>query len=191
MADLRPLSPLADRPAVTSPQVTLSVLPEGTILQVIAGPNAPDQAPGLERLATEAGLALRTTAPGQWLLVGDKPMSHSDMCRLLATLEPHASGIDQSHGRVRMLLEGPMGAGILSKGTAVDIHPSAFPVGRTVATLIGHVSAHITCVAPQSFEVSLLRSFAETLWDDFTLMCAEYLQAEQEDGHQPQGVRFR
>src|SRR5690606_26279886 len=108
MADIRSLPALADRRPLTSPQVTLSALPEGTVLQVIAGPKTPD----LTRLAGEAGLVARAIAPGQWFLVGNRPTAHQDMRRLLAMLEPDASGIDQSHGRVRMLMEGPMAAAV-------------------------------------------------------------------------------
>ena len=171
MADIRSLPALADRRPLTSPQVTLSALPEGTVLQVIAGPKTPD----LTRLAEEAGLAARAIAPGQWFLVGDRPTAHPAMHRLLAMLEPNASGIDQSHGRVRMLVEGPMAAAVLSKGTAVDLDPSVFPPGTTAATLIGHVSAHLTRRDSEAFEITVLRGFAAALWDDLALMCAEYL----------------
>ena len=171
MADIRSLPALADRRPLTSPQVTLSALPEGTVLQVIAGPKTPD----LTRLAVEAGLVARAIAPGQWFLVGNRPTAHQDMRRVLAMLEPDASGIDQSHGRVRMLMEGPMAAAVLSKGTAVDLDPTVFPPGTTAATLVGHVSAHLTRLDNEAFEITVLRGFAAALWDDLALMCAEYL----------------
>lgn len=175
MPDIHPLPALADRKPVASQRIRLSALPEGTILQVIAGPEAPDQTASLARLATETGLALRATAPGQWLLVGDRPTAYPDMRRMLAALEPHASGIDQSHGRVHMRLEGPMAAVVLSKGTAVDLDPSVFPPGHTAATLVGHITAHLTCLDAQTFEITTLRTFAEALWDDLARMCAEFL----------------
>ncbi|GLR50582.1 sarcosine oxidase subunit gamma [Shinella yambaruensis] len=175
MPDLRPFPALAARKPLASSRIRLSALPEGTILQMIAGPQTPGPVDGLERLAAKTGLALRAISPGQWLLVGDRPTPYPQACRLLAALEPHASGIDQSHGRVRLHLEGPMAATVLSKGTAVDLHPSAFAPGHTAATLVGHVSVHLTRLDAEAFEITVLRGFAEALWDDLALMCAEFL----------------
>lgn len=175
MPDLRALPALADRAPVVSPQVRLSPLPEGTVLQIIAGAKAPDQTAPVERLAAEAGLALRPLSPGQWLLVGDRPTGHPDRQRWLAALEPQASGIDQSHGRVRFRLEGPMAATVLSKGTAVDLDPGVFSPGRTAVTLVGHISAHLTRLDAESFEIAVLRGFAEALWDDLARMCKEFV----------------
>lgn len=174
MPDLRPLPALVARTPLTSPRVRLSALPAGTFLQVIAGPPALDQNFDIDRVATDAGLALRTISPGQWILVGDRATSYPDMRRLLRSLEPHGSGTDQSHSRVRMHLEGPMAAAVLSKGAAVDLDPSAFPQGHTVATLVGHISAHLTRLDAEAFEVAVMRSFAESLWDDLAQMCAEF-----------------
>ena len=175
MPDLRALPALADRTPLVSPGIRLSPLPEGTVLQVIAGPGAPDQTANVERLAREAGLAARPLSPGQWLLVGDRTTRHADRKRLFAALEPLASGIDQSHGRVRMRLEGSMAAMVLAKGTAVDLDPRAFPPGNSVMTLIGHITAHLTRHGAEDFEVSVLRGFAEACWVDLAHMCEEFL----------------
>lgn len=175
MSDLASLPALAGCKPLASPLVRLSALAEGTVLQVIVGPRVRDRTADLERLAAGAGLALRAIPPGQWLLVGDRPTAGAEMRRLVAALEPHAAGIDQSHGRVRLRLEGPMAAAVLSKGTAVDLHPGAFAPGRTVATLIGHVSAYLTRHETEAFEIAVPRSFAQALWDDLAAMCAEFL----------------
>lgn len=175
MPDLRALPALADCAPLVSPGIRLSPLPEGTVLQVVTGPGAPDQTANVERLAREAGLAARPLSPGQWLLVGDQPTGHADRKRLLAALEPLASGIDQSHGRVRMRLEGPMAVQVLSKGTAVDLDPGAFPPGRSVVTLVGHIAAQLKRQDAEAFEISVLRGFAEALWGDLAGMCEESL----------------
>ncbi|MGD9481284.1 sarcosine oxidase subunit gamma family protein [Shinella sp. G-2] len=175
MPDLTALPVLADQAPLASSGIRLSSLSEGTILQVIAGPAAPDQTARVERLAGEAGLAARTLSPCQWLLIGDQPTTHADRKRLLAALEPLASGIDQSHGRVRMRLEGPMAVNVLSKGTGVDLDPEAFPPGKSVVTLIGHVSAHLTRLDVEDFEISVLRGFAQAVWGDLSRMSEEYM----------------
>lgn len=175
MPDLRALPALADRAPLASPGIRLSPLPEGTVLQVVTGPGAPDQAVNVERLAREARLAARPLSPGQWLLVGDQPTGQADRNRLFGALEPLASGIDQSHGRVRMRLEGPMAAQALSKGTAVDLDPDAFPPGRSVVALIGYIAAQLTRHDAEAFEITVLRGFAEALWGDLAGMCEEFL----------------
>ncbi|WP_439619102.1 sarcosine oxidase subunit gamma family protein [Shinella sp.] len=175
MPDLRALPALADRTPLVSHGIRLSPLPEGTVLQMIVGPGAPDQTANVERLANESGLAARPLSPGQWLLIGDKPTRRADMKHLLAALEPQASGIDQSQGRVRMRLEGPMAVKVLAKGTAVDLNQRAFPPGRSVATLIGHIAAHLTRHDVEDFEISVLRGLAEACWIDLAGMCEEFV----------------
>jgi sarcosine oxidase subunit gamma len=96
------------------------------------------------------------------------------MKSLFAALEPRATGVDQSHGRVRIRIEGKMASRALSKGNAVDLDPSAFPVGQSAVTLIGHIAAHMTRVAPEAFEIIVLRGFAESLWDDLARMSLEF-----------------
>lgn len=175
MPDLRALPALADQAPIVSPGIRLSPLPEGTIFQVIAGPGAHDRTAHVERLAGEAGLTARLLSPGQWLLVGDRPTSHADQKRLFSALEPQASGIDQSHGRVRVRLEGPMAVNVLSKGAAVDFDPHALPPGTSVTTLIGHIAAQLTRLDIEDFEITVLRGFAETLWIDLSGMSKEYM----------------
>jgi sarcosine oxidase subunit gamma len=62
----------------------------------------------------------------------------------------------------------------LSRGTAVDLDPTAFLVGHATMTLIGHISAHLTRLDADRFEITVLRGFAEALWDDLARMCAAF-----------------
>jgi sarcosine oxidase subunit gamma len=63
---------------------------------------------------------------------------------------------------------------VLAKGTAVDLTLSAFPIGKSTTTLIGHIAAHITRMSAEGFEIMVLRGFAESLWDDLARMSAEF-----------------
>jgi sarcosine oxidase subunit gamma len=176
MSDFRPtLRPvLGAKPAISSAAVRLSPLPEGAIIHVLAQPSERDVASFLDGLAKGAALAVRPVSPGQWFIVGEEPMTYRDMRALFSALEPRATGVDQSHGRVRIRISGKMAERVLSKGTAVDLAPGSFPVGQSATTLIGHIAAHITCVDAETFEIIVLRGFAESLWDDLARMSAEF-----------------
>lgn len=173
MSDFQPIlrPALAAKPAISSAQVKLSALPEGAIVHVLAQPVEHDMASFLRALGKGA---VRSVSTGQWFIVGDEPMSHRDMKALLGTIEPRATGIDQSGGRVRIRIEGRQAACVLSKGTAVDLSAGSFPVGQSATTLIGHIAVHLTRCSQAGFELMVLRGFAESVWDDLTRMSAEY-----------------
>ncbi|MFK0205716.1 sarcosine oxidase subunit gamma family protein [Agrobacterium sp. NPDC090283] len=166
---LRPV--LGAKGAIASTAIKLSALPEGAIIHVLAAPGAADME---VRLRSFAKGDVRAVSPGQWFIVGEEPLSHADMKAVLAALEPQATGVDQSQGRVRIRIEGKMTERVLAKGTAVDLSLAAFPVGRSATTLIGHIAAHLTRLDEQVFEVIVLRGFAESLWDDLARMSLEF-----------------
>ncbi|MDX0534226.1 sarcosine oxidase subunit gamma [Sinorhizobium medicae] len=176
MSEFRPtLRPaLGSKQPVASATFGVSTLPEGTIIHVLARPGEQDVAHLLASLNGSDPHALRPVSPDQWFIVRDAAMPHQEMKGLFAALEPRASGVDQSHGRVRIRIEGKTAQRALSKGTALDLDSSAFPVGQSAVTLIGHIAAHITRVSSDAFEIIVLRGFAESLWDDLTRMGLEF-----------------
>ena len=141
--------------------VTLKALPEGHVVLLLtrAGAQAPDVS------------GLRPAGPGQWFMVGDAPLSAEDFAALVARL-PDVAVSDQSHGRVRIVVEGAQAAAMLAKGTAVDLE--AMAVGACANTLVGPLGVHLTKTAAATYEVMVLRSFAEALWHDLEVMAAEY-----------------
>ena len=166
---LRPV--LGKKRAIASTAIKLSPLPEGAIIHVLAAPGAADMEVRLRSLAKGD---VRAASPGQWFIVDEEPLSHAEMKAFLAALEPQATGVDQSQGRVRIRIEGRMAERALAKGTAVDLSTAAFPAGRSATTLIGHIAAHLTRLDGQVFEVIVLRGFAESLWDDLARMSLEF-----------------
>ncbi|QCL96336.1 sarcosine oxidase subunit gamma family protein [Agrobacterium tumefaciens] len=166
---LRPV--LGAKRAIASTAIKLSPLPEGAIIHVLAAPDATDLEVRLRGLTIGD---IRAVSPGQWFIVGEHPLSNADMKALLAALEPQATGVDQSQGRVRIRIEGKMAERVLAKGTAVDLSLAAFPAGHSATTLIGHIAAHLTRVDAQVFEVIVLRGFAESLWNDLARMSLEF-----------------
>lgn len=164
---LRPA--LEDKQPVQRNGIRLEPLPEGTLLHLLARASA-SELPGFSGHAT--GLSLRPVSPGQWFAVGDTALTHASLQALASLLKPEVDVVDQSHGRIRILVQGAMAMRVLAKGTAVDL--AALPVGRSVTTLIGHITAHVTRVDYDTFELIVLRGFAESLWDELVQMSLEF-----------------
>ncbi|WP_438751682.1 sarcosine oxidase subunit gamma family protein [Pararhizobium sp. O133] len=157
----------------TSGRITLTALPEGHVLQVLASAGRADVEQALAQLGDGGVQAIRPYGPGQWFLVGDAAFSSAEIFAMAAQLNGAGSIADQSHGRVRIGIAGSAVETVLAKGTAVDLALSQYPVGRSAMTLIGHISALITRTGPDSFELMVLRGFAESLWDELIEMSLE------------------
>ena len=170
---LRPRPALGGRPAIERNEIVIKAIAEGSVIQVLSkvGDAAGDIA---ERLPDHLPLAIRALAPGQWLLVGEQACSDAHLDVLRRALQPQVELVGQSHGRVRISVKGPSVERMLAKGTAVDLALGAFPIGHATTTLFGHIAAHITRMDTDTFEILVLRSFAESFWDDLDLMSREF-----------------
>lgn len=166
---------LGSKAAVRSAGIAITALPEGHVIHVLGEAGGPDLAPLLREATGGKPHAVRAAGPAQWFLVSDERLSHAGITAVLDALPPGAAGIDQSHGRVRIRIDGPMTEHVLAKGTAVNLALAAFPVGQSTTTLIGHIAAHLTRIARDTFELMVLRTFAQSLWDDLATMSAEYV----------------
>ncbi|WP_426420451.1 sarcosine oxidase subunit gamma family protein [Bradyrhizobium genosp. A] len=165
---------LSGKIPLISTSVTLRALPEGHVLHVLSA-NAHDDLSGKIRAAFGAeAFAVRIVSPGQWFVVGDEPVSAAALANIVQKLKPHADVIDQSHGRVGIAIAGPKAAFVLAKGTAADLALNTFPAGHATTTLMGHIATHITRISQDGFELMVLRSFAESLWDQLAELSAEY-----------------
>lgn len=149
--------------------IRLMPLPEGTVLQVLG--DAAHVA-SLAEATQRTGLSMRANGPGQWFLVGDAPLSADTLSDLARSLPDGLSIVDQSHGRVRIAVEGDAVEAVLAKGTGVDL--ARFETGHATTTLIGHIATHVSRTAIDRFELMPLRGFAESLWHDLEKMAAEY-----------------
>ena len=120
--------------------------------------------PDMGASASARGVSLHGTAPEQWLAVAPASAAGTLAGRLDRKLGSMAMVTDQSHGRTVMRIEGARARDVLAKGTAVDLRPTSFKPGMCAATQIGHVGVLIACTGTDSFELSVLRSFAEGFW---------------------------
>ena len=167
---------LVHRPAFKAAQApsseafAMQAMPEGTLIQVLGDPSGANLADMLRDLFGGDANAVRSFGPGQWLLVRDQRTSHSDLQALLARLAPHAFGVDQSHGRVRIEVAGWAATSVLAKGTALDFE--RIGTGQSAMTMMGHISVHLTRTRTETFELVVLRGFAESLWEEIANMAA-------------------
>jgi heterotetrameric sarcosine oxidase gamma subunit len=142
------------------------------IVLVLAAPGREVEAAAL--LVADAELQVRFSSPGEWLVLSDTHSPDALLTELQARLDSFAFVIDQSHGRVAMRLAGPDARRILANGMGIDLHPEIFPQGRAVNALCGHIAVNIAAVGPDTFELVVMRSFAESLFEDIRIMARCY-----------------
>jgi methylglutamate dehydrogenase subunit D len=154
------------------PGIELSVCHPASIVTVIARRDAAgrlaDVLRGLEGCnAYWAGFE-------QYFVVAEGRADGSLYRELKDTLDHLASISEQSHGRIIIRVAGPKSRSVLAKGTPVDLHAEAFPVGKSAVTQIAHVGVHLTRTGENSFELSVFRGFAESFWEWLTEQAEEF-----------------
>jgi sarcosine oxidase subunit gamma len=93
--------PLPHRTALTSAQatrfgasLTLQPLPEGHVLQVFSSQGMTDIRSSLLKISDGADHAVRAAGPGQWFVVGDRPLAAQEFFTIESRLEGKASLVD-------------------------------------------------------------------------------------------------
>ena len=166
MPDLPERKPvLAGMPPLQGPDIRLEALPEGHLLHVMGVITTE----GLQAHLAAAGIKGSSVRPAgyrQWFVAGNDALPSAAIRNLSNALAGSAFVSDQSHGRIRIGVSGPLAAELLSRGTAVDLHRSAFPEGRAAMTLFGHISIQLMRTGADAFELTVLRSFAESLYEE-------------------------
>lgn len=81
-------------------------------------------------------------------------------------LGKHAAVVDQSDAWAFVTLSGAGGADALARLVPVDMRLSAFGVGATARTQLGHMNASITRIDEDSYLIAAFRSMAGTLVHD-------------------------
>ncbi|MBX4890310.1 sarcosine oxidase subunit gamma [Rhizobium bangladeshense] len=163
--------------SIAASGIRLEALPEGHLLHVLGAIEPAALAAELAK-AGFAESSIRKAGFRQWFVAGDQPLAHAGLEALTAALAGKAFVTDQSHGRIRIGVSGHSSRLLLSKGTAVDLDPAAFAEGSSVMTMVGHISVQIARTGDDTFELTVLRSFAESLWEDLSYMAASAVKDE-------------
>lgn len=156
--------------------IHISALVEGFVLQILGdgASNTAKLKSILSDVAPDLGAELRTMSPQQWFWVGYCNLSEARIAEVTSKLPAGYALSDQTHGHVRLMISGAHVRDVLAKGTMVDLSSDAFSIGQSAMTQIGHIGAMITRTEDDCFEITVLRSFAVSLWHELHQMAAEY-----------------
>lgn len=118
-------------------------------------------------LKAQPGLSPRKVGPGEWLVVTpERSIGVGEIAGAMV--------VDQSHGRTLFRLKGPQAVRILMKGVGVDLPGDAFPVGQSAMMAFQHLTVNLARTGEDSFQLIVLRSFAESLHHDLRLAGREF-----------------
>jgi heterotetrameric sarcosine oxidase gamma subunit len=135
---------------------------------------APDAA--TNRTATRGDTTILWVGPERWLVVEPERADRDLDTLLRGALADTCAGVtDLGNGRTTLRIAGPRSRDLLAKGSAVDFHVRAFPVGACAQGLLGHVGAlfHAVDETPR-FDLLIARSYAQTVWEWLIESSAEY-----------------
>jgi sarcosine oxidase subunit gamma len=118
-----------------------------------------------EALSRMKAVNVMWAGPDQYFVQAEGRGENALAAELTSALAGLASVSDQSHGRVVIRIEGPKARAVLTKGTPVDLHAAAFPVGKSALTQMAHVGVHLTRVSEDGFELSVFRGFSQSFWE--------------------------
>lgn len=95
--------------------------------------------------------------PDEWLVLLDEAAE-------LPTAHPAGSIVDVSHGITGMTVSGSHAAWAINSFCALDLHPSAFPVGTCTRTVFEKAQIVLWRTATDTFRIEAARSFAPYVW---------------------------
>lgn len=146
---VHPLAEIAAASPVCS-AVQLTALPAATRLIVRAHPSPPDVC----RASVNGDHALLWLGPGEYLLIAPEG----------AAIDAKAA-VDVSHRNTAIGVAGPRAAWVINAFCALDLHPSAFPVGMCTRTVFGKAQITVWRTGAETFRVEAGRSFLPYVWD--------------------------
>ena len=158
--------------SVATPGLTLAIAHPLSIVQVISRRGAATKV--ADTLATLKSVRVMQAGPEQHYVQATGKVESALHTELKTKLGAYASVVDQSHGRVVIVLDGPKSRAVLAKGTPVDFHADHFKHGQSAQTQMAHVGVHITRTGAEEFEISVFRGFSESLWQWLCSQAAEF-----------------
>jgi heterotetrameric sarcosine oxidase gamma subunit len=124
--------------------------------------------------ATHGETTILDAGPERWLVVEPETRDLEALLRA-AVAGTSAAVTDLGHGRTTLRIAGKRSRDLLAKGSAIDFHARAFPVGACAQGLLGHVGALFHALDDRpSFDLQIARSYAQTVWEWLTESAAEY-----------------
>jgi sarcosine oxidase subunit gamma len=104
--------------------------------------------------------------PDEWLLTAPAGEERVLVPAIRAALgDRHAAVVDLTESRTVIAVSGAPARDLLAKGCTLDLHPRAFKVGACAQSGLARAGAllHLVDETP-TFEITILRSFADYMW---------------------------
>ena len=104
--------------------------------------------------------------PDEWLITAPAGEERVLVPAIRAALgDRHAAVIDLTESRTVIAVSGASARDLLAKGCTLDLHPRAFKVGACAQSGLARAGAllHLLDETP-TFEITILRSFADYMW---------------------------
>ncbi|WP_454629992.1 sarcosine oxidase subunit gamma [Bradyrhizobium cenepequi] len=162
------------RDSVSSPQISLAVLPDAAKLVFRGRPSsigAAGEAFGVElpqtvnRFSQAGGRKAYWLGPDEWLLeaIGEDP---SELFSMIAEkLASHScSLVDVSHRSDSMEIRGPMSEYVLNHGCPLELSERAFSIGMCTRTILGKSPIVLSRTEREVFHLDVWRSFLPYVW---------------------------
>jgi sarcosine oxidase, subunit gamma len=99
--------------------------------------------------------------PDEWLLTSTGTAPHlleeelGEQLRLVG-----GTAVDVSAQRIGLRISGARAREVLAKGCSIDLHPRAFPAGRSAQTTLGQAGVVLLSLGEEGFAVLVRSSFA-------------------------------
>jgi sarcosine oxidase subunit gamma len=121
------------------------------------------------------GVAAIWLGPDEWLLVArDEDASKVEReIRAARPADPWLSMADLSHHYTRLRLSGPGGRALLTRGSALDLHPDMFSTGDCAQTVVARCRVVLRVVDSDAFEIWVRNSFAGYIAEWLLRSCAD------------------
>ena len=131
--------------------------------------------PGTLHSESNDQYCIRWMAPDEWLLssTGQSAFDIEQALRKHLAGTQHAI-VNVSGGFTILQISGDAVLDVLKKSTAYDVHPSHFPIGKVVNTVLGKAQVTMRCMADNQYELIVRRSFADYIWVWLQTAAKEY-----------------
>jgi heterotetrameric sarcosine oxidase gamma subunit len=153
-----PLAALADASSQCGAVRLKALPPTGRLLIRGIAESIDMTLPGTCRTVMSGGNTMLWLGPDEFMLLA------SDGAVPACSVRPPASAVDVSHRDTALAVSGPRAAWVINAFCALDLHPSAFPVGMCTRTVFGKAEIVLWRIEPETFRIDVARSFAPYVW---------------------------
>jgi heterotetrameric sarcosine oxidase gamma subunit len=165
---------LAERHPLSVVQIATYASNAGGVRDALAAALGVAPHASANRCATHGETTILWVGPERWLVVEPERRDLDALLRA-ALAGTSAAVTDLGNGRTTVCIAGKRSRDLLAKGSAIDFHGRAFPVGACAQGLLGHVGALFHAVGDTpDFDLHIARSYAQTVWEWLTESAAEY-----------------